>query len=266
MSELGKSTDKTRKLYERLTENIREIIPKIEITRRQEGRNYLLNGKIIARVNINPNRIRIELKLQPDGNHLEPCWRDKSRGVLEASFPSAFIIKEAENIDLAVKFIVSSSGFETKKTSFKISERIAKAIDLDNPPKSVETVVTRIIRDYKLSRKLKDMYNFKCQICNKSILIWGNDDESFSHYIEVHHIKPLGKPHKGLDKISNMLVLCPNHHAEFDMGSIAINPEDFTIEHIDKDNDFTGKKINLQPDHDIAIKFLTYHYDNIFSS
>jgi len=266
LNELGNSTEKTYKLYKYLTRIIREKIPNVEITRRQEGRNYLVNGKIIARVAVNPNRLRIELKLKPDGNYLKPCWRNKSKGVLEASFPSAFIVKEYEDIDLAVEFILISSGFETNKTSVKISERIAKAVDLDNPPKSVDTVITRIIRDYKLSSKLKNMYDFKCQICNKSILIRRSGDDEFLKYVEVHHIKPLGKPHKGLDKISNMLVLCPNHHAEFDMGSIAINPEDFTIEHIDKDNNFIGKEITLHPNHNIDIKFISYHYDNIFSS
>jgi predicted restriction endonuclease len=34
--------------------------------------------------------------------------------------------------------------------------------------------------------------------------------------IEVHHLRPLGAEHKGLDNHGNMLVLCPNHHALFD--------------------------------------------------
>jgi hypothetical protein len=36
-------------------------------------------------------------------------------------------------------------------------------------------------------------------------------------YIEAHHMRPLGK-HDGPDNRRNMLVLCPNHHAMFDLG------------------------------------------------
>lgn len=37
-------------------------------------------------------------------------------------------------------------------------------------------------------------------------------------YAEAHHIIPLGGVHKGPDTLSNILILCPNHHAEMDMG------------------------------------------------
>ena len=44
-----------------------------------------------------------------------------------------------------------------------------------------------------------------------------------------------------------------------------IHTQDFTIEHIDEDNDFIGECIYLHPDHDLDIKFLNYHYYKIFS-
>jgi nitrite reductase/ring-hydroxylating ferredoxin subunit len=40
-----------------------------------------------------------------------------------------------------------------------------------------------------------------------------------ARYAEVHHLRPLGGHHRGLDRQDNMLVLCPNHHALFDLGT-----------------------------------------------
>ena len=35
-------------------------------------------------------------------------------------------------------------------------------------------------------------------------------------YAEGAHIRPLGSPHDGPDKLENVLCLCPNHHVLFD--------------------------------------------------
>jgi putative restriction endonuclease len=39
------------------------------------------------------------------------------------------------------------------------------------------------------------------------------------------HIKPLGRPHNGLDVDGNVLCLCPNHHAQLDKGGITIGDD-----------------------------------------
>ena len=66
-------------------------------------------------------------------------------------------------------------------------------------------------------------------------------------YAEVHHIRPLGGDHKGLDDESNMIVVCPTHHAYFDFGvprflstkRVKIGNETFKLlskHNLDKDN------------------------------
>jgi len=59
--------------------------------------------------------------------------------------------------------------------------------------------------------------------------------ESFS---EGAHIKPLGRPHHGQDSGSNILSLCPNHHAQLDGGGIYVNDDKSVIDRA------TGKAIN----------------------
>jgi predicted restriction endonuclease len=102
------------------------------------------------------------------------------------------------------------------------------------------------------------LYQNKCQICGKKIKL-KNDD-----YSEAHHIKPLGK-HNGPDTSNNIIILCPNHHVEFDYGGIAINPNTLEIIHKDNKNEFMAKRIFLHPSHKLRKEFLEYHLKNIFN-
>lgn len=80
-------------------------------------------------------------------------------------------------------------------------------------------VVSRVIRNTKLSVEIKRLYEHKCQICRIAL------PTKQGKYAEGAHIRPLGKPHNGDDSASNILCLCPNHHVMFDHGSISIDDE-----------------------------------------
>lgn len=58
---------------------------------------------------------------------------------------------------------------------------------------------------------IKHLRGYKCQICETAIR---KKDGSF--YIEAAHIKP--KSQQGTETPDNILILCPNHHKEFDLG------------------------------------------------
>lgn len=66
-------------------------------------------------------------------------------------------------------------------------------------------------RDNKTIAQLKFLRGFKCQICNTGILT-----KKKTLYIEAAHIK--AKRHRGPETLDNILILCPNHHKEFDIG------------------------------------------------
>ncbi len=85
------------------------------------------------------------------------------------------------------------------------------ATDIAEPPKRFKSHISRVIRDTATARALKSLYEFRCQICGTRFEI---SHDTF--YAEVHHVRPLGGGHNGLDTTTNMLVLCPNHHAMFD--------------------------------------------------
>ena len=126
------------------------------------------------------------------------------------------------------------------------------------PPRRVSEV-HRIIRDSALSRFLKILYDFQCQICRLSFRL-----PSGALYAESHHVRPLGGGHAGLDIESNMLVLCPNHHAMMDYGVIAVHPVSLTIVAID-DRVLEGGKTLEVAKHPVGSEFLEYHLANVFN-
>ena len=78
-----------------------------------------------------------------------------------------------------------------------------------------ETIVVKqktYKRDNKTIAQIKILRDFKCQICDTKI-----KKEKGGFYIEAAHIKP--KNLKGRETPENILILCPNHHKEFDYGA-----------------------------------------------
>jgi hypothetical protein len=90
---------------------------------------------------------------------------------------------------------------------------------------------------------LKLLHQYQCQICGYYIRL-----SNGNRYAEAHHIRPLGGTHKGPDVAENILILCPNHHAECDLGAIKLD---------------LGK-IRLHPDHPITASYVEYHNRNIY--
>jgi predicted restriction endonuclease len=78
--------------------------------------------------------------------------------------------------------------------------------------------INQINRNQRIASALKQLYDFKCQICHIAIMI-----DSNKYYIEVHHLKPLGIPHNGPDIIENMIVVCPNCHVKLDYKALELD-------------------------------------------
>ena len=88
----------------------------------------------------------------------------------------------------------------------------AQSVDLGNrSPGRAQIQVSRVIRDTRLSRYLKQLHNHKCQLCRTRLRIAGG-----AGYSEGHHLRPLGEPHNGPDIPENVIIVCPNCHAKLD--------------------------------------------------
>lgn len=134
------------------------------------------------------------------------------------------------------------------------ADRQEPARDLVPPdPDRVETTRSRVIRNTDLAHDMKRMYDHACQICGASRR--GPDGEP---YAEAHHIRPLGRPHEGPDEPGNILVLCPNHHADFDYGQLTVDPETHRVAHAYEDA-VDGTELHIADPHEVSDEHLTYH-------
>lgn len=115
---------------------------------------------------------------------------------------------------------------------------------------------SEVERSRDRSLHLKRTYDFRCQVCGE--LLDGGPEE---YIVESHHLRPLGTPHLGPDTESNIVILCPNHHAQFDKGVIAIHPNSLLVNFYDRSRPSTALHAIR---HTIAVEFLNYHWKQIF--
>jgi len=82
-----------------------------------------------------------------------------------------------------------------------------------NEPEYVNINGKKYKRENYIISKIKLLRGLKCQIpdCGKYVL-----KKNGEHYIEAAHIEPKAKG--GTETLGNILILCPNHHKEFDLG------------------------------------------------
>jgi predicted restriction endonuclease len=60
------------------------------------------------------------------------------------------------------------------------------------------------------------------------------------------------------DVAGNVLVLCPNHHADFDNGRLRVDPDSLAIDHR-HDERVDGNRLRTERSHEIDPAYLRYH-------
>lgn len=120
-------------------------------------------------------------------------------------------------------------------------------------PERTDIVSQRIKRNQKIVKKVKALHNNICQVC-------GEYFEGVKGPISVGaHIQGLGGLHNGPDIISNLLCLCPNHHALFDSYGFYID-QNYEISSLNQDLPKNPqRKLRINPKHKIDKEFLKYH-------
>jgi hypothetical protein len=153
-----------------------------------------------------------------------PSYQAMIRRTIETASSSSRVWDKKNDI------FYSANGIGEGTWGLRITQKLTPfAVDINDPnphitggnfePERVSTQIYRVIRDTKLCRDIKNLYNHKCQICDLTIIL-----PSGGNYAEAHHLIPLGSPHKGADKPENIIVVCPNHHAMLDYGAIHLDP------------------------------------------
>lgn len=135
-----------------------------------------------------------------------------------------------------------------EETTVTVQSEVKEELPLYSKASRAETTHFRIVRDVNLANKIKELYNFQCQVCNVALTT------NAGLYAEAAHIRPLGEPHNGPDTLDNLLCLCPNHHTMFDFGGFAID-DDFSLLGI-------SGKLTVTSGHSISIEFINYQREH----
>ncbi|MHA1863896.1 MAG: HNH endonuclease [Candidatus Thorarchaeota archaeon] len=129
-------------------------------------------------------------------------------------------------------------------------------------PEKVRVETSAYKRDEKIVKYVKDAEYWTCQVCDLPII-----SPMGKYYCEAHHIQPLNKG--GADDASNVLCLCPNHHAEMHNGLFYIEPHSKRLIYHNKEHEYHGTNLSesRNPEaefHHTGVKYLQYHRDLIF--
>lgn len=89
-----------------------------------------------------------------------------------------------------------------------------------SPEKRLKEVERTLRKDKKIVELIKKVNHYKCQFPDCNSLVW---TAKGINYVEVAHIKPVKEG--GRSVLGNLIVLCPNHHKEFDYGHLIIKEQ-----------------------------------------
>lgn len=107
---------------------------------------------------------------------------------------------------MEIEDFINNEGEEPRE---KLLEDILKLITITEDKIKYEG--KRYKRNAVVTEKIKKLRNYTCQFCGTTIL-----KKDGTRYIEACHINP--KKHRGPETLTNILILCPNCHKEFDYG------------------------------------------------
>ncbi|MEU6125971.1 YDG/SRA domain-containing protein [Streptomyces sp. NPDC047123] len=111
--------------------------------------------------------------------------------------------------------------------------------------------VQRVVRSTAVANLVKQIHDFRCQVCGVRLLLRGG-----RAYAEAAHIRSIARPHNGADAISNVLCLCPNCHVLMDAGMFVIN-DDLTV--VSRADSTVRGVLRETPEHRIDRQALAYH-------
>ncbi|WP_338738646.1 HNH endonuclease [Haloplanus salilacus] len=169
-----------------------------------------------------------------DPEYFADLWRDELDLVDRGTVPSHSGTRPEDELDQFDEVTVPPGAFGTT-------------------PRRFRTLVDRVERDPDRVARLKSLYDDRCQLCGTRLA--SSDGTGYS---EVHHLRPLEAPHGGSDVTENMLVLCPNHHVDFDNGVVRVHVDDLSVDH-PYDSAVDGDELFVTAEHEPAESALRYH-------
>ncbi|MFG2045910.1 HNH endonuclease [Micromonospora sp. NPDC048935] len=142
----------------------------------------------------------------------DPETRGRAVAVLSSSLPA--------DIDQAAFLAeVGLAGYNSASGVLDAGDTTGSEMGDQGPARRRTVYTERIIRSSAIAEKVKRLHGHRCQVCETRLAT------RYGYYSEAAHIKGLGRPHEGSDRMDNVLCLCPNHHAQFDAFAIYIDSD-----------------------------------------
>ena len=139
----------------------------------------------------------------------------------------------------------------TQATLFAIDSEAQEPAAAYGPAPRRETTTLRLVRDTAVTRQVKALHDYHCQVCGVRL------GSAAGPYAEAAHIRPLGAPHHGPDVLDNVLCLCANHHVLFDLGSFGVAEDGALL-------GLPGQ-LRRHKKHPIGAEFLAYHLAHFYA-
>ncbi|MFJ8647524.1 HNH endonuclease [Streptomyces sp. NPDC093546] len=170
----------------------------------------------------------------------DPCVRSEAIAVLRETYLA----------DIDQHALMERLGLAGYESASGIADFAEDQVTGAGPAARRTVASSRIVRDTELSAKVKKLHGDRCQICGLQL------STRFGTYSEAAHIRGLGRPHNGPDELPNLLVLCPNHHVQFDALAIYVDPDG--VVRMTADGSRLGE-LRPHPAHQINAAHLRYH-------
>ena len=106
-----------------------------------------------------------------------------------------------------------------------------------------------------LERELRARYDDTCMVCGDRRRRGPEAGHS-----AVHYLMPTAPPHDGPVAPENALVLCPNHRADFEHGTVTVDPRTLTVDHA-YESAVSDRTLLTVDDHEVGAQYLAYHND-----
>lgn len=143
---------------------------------------------------------------------------DRSGGMRKDELDKLYSIREmitGEKQDAYMNDEEEQEEIEKDEKNRSIDEIVRELLNTGRQNPATITVNGKIRKRYNETIvRLKILHGFKCQMCGCKI------QKKDGFYIEAAHI--VAKSDGGHEVPENLLILCPNHHKEFDHGSRTI--------------------------------------------
>ncbi|MEU9864190.1 HNH endonuclease [Streptomyces sp. NPDC047971] len=156
-------------------------------------------------------------RLNPEGGVTEQASRLLGDPFVRSQ--AVAVLRETYLADIDQHALMERLGLAGYESAGGVEDSAEDHVRGSGPAARRTVASSRIIRDASLTAKVKKLHGDRCQICNLQL------STRFGTYSEAAHIRGLGRPHNGPDEQSNLLVLCPNHHVQFDTLAIYIDTE-----------------------------------------